>query len=99
MNDLRQAKINALVAEHNLPSDIIGRCVAADGIVDNDKLGLALQTRAFAQSGIANANQAEIERLIDEYYVAQDNRDPARMIRLQSRIFELGGRMTARKKV
>jgi|WetSurSiteA1Bulk_404760.scaffolds.fasta_scaffold178201_2 hypothetical protein len=96
--DLREERINQLVVEHNLPSDIVGRCVAADGIVDNEKLGLALATRAFAQSGVANANQAEIERLTEEYYVAQDKRDPAQMIRLQSRIFELGGRMTARKK-
>ncbi len=99
MDELRQTKINQLVGEHNLSSEIIGRCVGADGIVDHDKLGVVLQTQAFTRNNITVVNQAEIERLQEAYYEAQDRRDWRSMTRITSRIYELGGRLGPRKKV
>jgi len=98
MNDLKERRINQLVTEHNLPSDIVSRCVNEDGIVDNGKLGIALQTRAYAESGKTAANEGLIAALSDAYWEATDRKDAVAMISLKSGIFKLGGTLMDRKK-
>jgi hypothetical protein len=92
MDALRQQKINQLVSEHNLPSDIVDRCVGVDGTVDIARLGIALQTQQFMLTGMTAQNAAEIESLKKAYKEAQARRDGMAMVRIQSRIYELGGR-------
>ena len=69
-----------------------------DGIVDNDKLGVALLTRAYAESGKSAANEGLIEALSAAYWAAADSRDALSMVALKCRINKLGGNLMDRKK-
>jgi hypothetical protein len=95
---LKEQKIQELQQQHDLPAEILGRCVDETGTVDNARLGIALSTRAFTQSGMSAQNQAQVEALSEQYYQAQDRHDASAMIRIKSRIYELGGRLADRKK-
>jgi hypothetical protein len=58
---VREQKVNQLVAEHNLPAEIVGRCVDEAGIVNADMLGIALQTKNLTQEGMAVMDLSEAE--------------------------------------
>jgi hypothetical protein len=92
MNELRQQKIAELQRQHDLPTEILSQIVDEAGTVDTARLGIALQTRQFVQSGMTAQNGAEIEGLKTAYKEAQARRDGVAMVKLQSRIYELGGR-------
>jgi len=97
--DLKQTKIAALVAEHGLPGEILAQIVDDNGLVDSARLGIALQTRAFTQSGMNAVNEGLIEALCDAYWEAQDRRDAVAMISLKGRIYKLGGQLGPRRKI
>ena len=97
--DLKEQRIAELQRQHDLPTGILAQCVDETGTVDNARLGIALQTRAFTKRGMDAVNEGLIEALTDAYWEAQDRRDASAMICLKSRIFKLGGRLSARKKV
>ena len=98
MSDLKEQRINELQRQHDLPTGILGQCVDFNGTVDTARLGIALQTRAFTQSGMDVANEGLIVALSDAYYEAQDRKDAVAMVSLKSRIFKLGGTLMDRKK-
>ncbi len=98
MSNLKDQRIAELQQQHDLPTGILGQCVDENGTVDNSRLAIALQTREFTMSGITAQNQPLIEALIEAYYESQDRRDVSGMIRIKSKIYELGGRLPDRKK-
>jgi hypothetical protein len=100
--DLREQKINQLVAEHNLPADIVRQCVDAVGTVNGPMLGVALQTKSLTQEGLATKDRAEVEGLKLQLKAAQEEiKQPGvdrmalaqRTIKIKDRIFALGGRL------
>jgi hypothetical protein len=93
MDTLQAQKISELVKEHNLPPEIVGRCVAADGLVDNERLGIALQSSAFGKSGRGAVDQVQVESLKAAYAEAEKRGDNVAMIGIKRRVFELGGRI------
>ena len=98
MSTFKEQRIAELQMQHDLPAGILAQCVDETGTVDTARLGIALQTRAFTQSGMDVANEGLIAALSDAYWEAQDRKDAVAMINLKSRIFKLGGRLSARKK-
>jgi hypothetical protein len=99
---LKELRVTELMTTHDLPAEIIGQCVDDLGIIDDELLGIALQTKKFAAEGLASKDKAEIEKLkgllqtaqeemktpgIDKMYAAQ------RVMAIKDRIFRLGGRM------
>jgi hypothetical protein len=97
--NLKEAKIQELQAQHGLPAEILGRCVSDDGIVDGDKLGIALQSATFGISARSAAKQAEIEALQNAYKNLQDEiKNPqankpdlvGRMVSIKGRLQALG---------
>jgi len=90
-DELRKAKINELVKEHNLPPEIISRCVLNDGIVDIERLGIALQSVAHGASGRGVVDQAKIEALKTKYREAETRGDTLAMVSLKRQVREAGG--------
>jgi hypothetical protein len=98
MSTFKEQRIAELQKQHDLPAGILGQCVDETGTVDTARLGIALQTRQFTQSGMTAANEGLIEALSDAYWEAQDRKDASAMICLKSRIHKLGGWLGSRKK-
>ena len=91
MDTLQATKIKELVETHNLPREIVERCVAKDGLVDTERLGIALQSADFGKSGRGAVDQAQVENAKQAYSEAVARRDHVAMIGLKRRVFELGG--------
>jgi hypothetical protein len=88
---LRKAKIDELVKEHNLPAEIISRCVLDDGLVDTERLGIALQAVAHGASGRGVVDQAHLKNLKEAYGAAKHRGDTVSMVSLKRQIHEMGG--------
>ena len=91
MDTLQATKIKELVETHNLPREIVERCVAKDGLVDTERLGIALQSAAFGKSGRGAVDQAQVENLKSAYQEARDRGDHVSAIGLKRQVFEAGG--------